>query len=207
MTAEQKAFIDRVGKAAQDDSTILPSLTLAQAILESGWGKSELAQKANALFGIKADSAWKGPRYEKKTTEHIDGKQVEITAAFRAYGSWEESIADHAALLRGSRYKAVQGERDYKKACRAVHAAGYATAPDYADKLIKLVEQYGLTAWDGAPGVITHTIVKGDTLWSLAVRYLGNGQKWPEIQKLNGGIDPLKLPIGKILKIPGGKSK
>jgi nucleoid-associated protein YgaU len=101
----------------------------------------------------------------------------------------------------------VAGERDYKKACRAVHAAGYATAPDYADKLIKLVEQYGLTAWDAAPSVITHTIVKGDTLWSLAVRYLGNGQKWPEIQKLNGGIDPLKLPIGKILKIPGGQSK
>ena len=207
MTAEQKAFIDRVGKAAGGDSTILPSLSLAQAILESGWGKSELAQKANALFGIKAGSDWKGPRYEKKTSEHIDGKQVEITAAFRAYGSWEESIADHAALLRGSRYKAVQGERDYKKACRAVHATSYATAPDYADKLIKLIEQYQLTAWDASPGVITHTIVKGDTLWSLAVRYLGNGQKWPEIQKLNGGIDPLKLPIGKTLKIPGGKSK
>ena len=58
-----------------------------------------------------------------------------------------------------------------------------------------------------APGEHTHVIVKGDTLWSLAVRYLGNGQKWPEIQKLNGGIDPLKLPIGKILKIPGGQSK
>jgi len=57
------------------------------------------------------------------------------------------------------------------------------------------------------PGERSHVIVKGDTLWSLAVRYLGNGQKWPEIQKLNGGIDPLKLPIGKILKIPGGKSK
>jgi flagellum-specific peptidoglycan hydrolase FlgJ len=208
-TAEQKAFIDRVGKSAQaSGASVLPSLAISQAILESGWGKSELAQKANALFGIKAGTAWKGPHYEKKTGEHIDGKQVEITAAFRAYGSWEESIADHAALLRGSRYKAVQGERDHKKACRAVHAAGYATAPDYADKLIRLVEQYGLTAWDApAPGVITHTVVKGDTLWSLAARYLGNPKRWPEIQKANGGIDPKKLPIGKILKIPGGASK
>jgi len=212
LTPEQKAFIDRVGKAAQGDSTILPSLTLAQAILESGWGRSELAQKANAIFGIKAGSAWKGPRMEKKTTEYIDGEQIEITAPFRAYGSWEESIADHAALLRGSRYKAVQGERDYKKACRAVHAAGYATGPDYADKLIRLVEQYQLTAWDTpAPGEIIHTVKQGDTLWSLAAKHLGSGQRWTEIQALNGGpekCDPYRLRIGSTLKIPnGGQTK
>jgi len=200
MTATQRGFIDRIGKAAQAGNGILPSLTIAQAILESGWGKSELAQKANALFGIKAGTNWKGPRYEKKTAEQIDGKQVEITAAFRAYGSWEESIADHGAHLRGSRYKAVQGERDYKKACRAVHAAGYATAPDYADKLIRLVEQYGLTAWDA--GEITHIVKQGDTLWALAVKHLGSGHRWPEIQALNGGVDPHKLRIGSVLKIP-----
>jgi nucleoid-associated protein YgaU len=180
--------------------------------LESGWGRSELAQKANALFGIKSGSSWKGPHYEKKTTEHIDGEQVEITAAFRAYGSWEESIADHAALLRGTRYKAAQGERNYKKACRAVHAAGYATGPDYADKLIKLIEQYGLTAWDApTPGVITHVVKAGDTLWSLAVKHLGSGTRWTEIQQFNGGqekCDPYKLRIGSTLKIPtGGQSK
>jgi len=213
MTAEQKAFIDRVGKAAQDDSTILPSLVLAQAILESGWGCSELAQKANAIFGIKAGTAWKGPRYSKKTTEYVDGEQIEITAPFRAYGSWEESIADHAAHLRGSRYKAVQGERDYKRACRAVHAAGYATAPDYADKLIRLVEQYGLTAWDTpAPGVITHVVKQGDTLWSLAAKHLGSGTRWQEILETSGlpkDFDPKKLQIGTVLKIAagGGKSK
>jgi len=212
MTAEQKGFIDRVGKAAQSDSGILPSLTIAQAILESGWGKSELAQKANALFGIKAGANWKGRRMEKRTSEHIDGKQVEITAAFRAYGSWEESIADHGAFLRAARYKAVQGERDYKKACRAIRAAGYATDPGYADYLIRLIERYGLTAWDAAPASeITHTIKQGDTMWALAVRYLGSGHRWPEIQAANGGpekCDPYKLRIGSILKIPtGGQSK
>ena len=200
MTAAQQGFIDRVGKAARDGRGILPSLTLAQAILESGWGTSELAQKANALFGIKAGAGWKGPRYEKKTAEHIDGKQVEITAAFRAYGSWEESITDHGAFLRAARYKAVVGERDYKKACRAVHAAGYATDPGYADYLIRLIEQYSLTAWD--TGEIIHVVKQGDTLWALAVRYLGDGQKWPLIQQLNGGIDPKKLRIGMVLQIP-----
>ena len=206
MTTAQKSFIDRVGKMAQaDGSGVLPSLTVAQAILESGWGTSDLALKANALFGIKAGPAWKGPRMEKKTSEHIDGKQVEVAAAFRAYGSWEESVADHGAHLRGTaRYKAVLGERDYKKACRAVHAAGYATAPDYADYLIRLIEQYGLTAWDSnpAPRVITHVVKQGDTLWALAVKHLGSGSRWTEIQALNGGIDPHKLRIGSTLKIP-----
>jgi len=209
ITAAQKSFIDRVGKMAQaDGSGVLPSLTVAQAILESGWGTSDLALKANALFGIKAGAAWKGPRMEKKTSEHIDGKQVEVTAAFRAYSSWEESVADHGAHLRGTaRYKAVVGERDYKKACRAVHAAGYATAPDYADYLIRLIEQYGLTAWDAppVPRVITHVVKQGDTLWALAVKHLGNGHRWTEIQAVNGGIDPKRLRIGMTLKIPSQK--
>ena len=211
MTMAQKSFIDRIGKAAQaGGSDILPSLTIAQAILESGWGKSGLTQKANALFGIKAGSAWKGPRVNSKTFEYYDGKRADIVDAFRAYGSWEESIEDHRKLLRGAeRYKAVIGERDYKKACRAVHAAGYATAPDYADKLIKIIEQYGLTSWDSAPlsapKEITHVIKQGDTLWSLAVRYLGSGHRWTEIQNLNDGpekCDPHKLRIGATLAIP-----
>ena len=205
MTEAQRSFIALVGKAAQADSNILPSLTIAQAILESGWGRSELAQKANALFGIKAGTGWKGPRYSKRTTEHIDGKSVEITAAFRSYDSWESSIADHSALLRAARYKAVQGERDYKAACRAVHAAGYATGPDYADKLIRLIEQYDLTQWDCTPTPIEHVVAQGDTLWSLAVKHLGSGHRWIEIQDLNGGpekCDPHKLRIGSTLLIP-----
>ena len=204
-TAAQQDFIDRVGKAAQANSDILPSLIIAQAIQESGWGKSDLAQKANALFGIKAGTGWKGKRFDKKTSEHIDGKKVEITAAFRAYGSWEESIADHGAFLRGTRYKAVQGERDYKKAARAVQTAGYATDPNYANSLIKLIEQYGLTAWD--TGEITHVVKQGDTLWSLAAKHLGSGPRWPEIQALNGGVDPHKLRIGSTLRIPIREAK
>lgn len=154
MTAEQKSFIERVGKLAAADmekSGVLASLTIAQAILESGWGKSGLTVKANALFGIKAGSSWKGKVYSAQTQECYDGATyTTITALFRAYDSWAESVADHSALLTGmARYKAVIGERDYKAACRAIKAAGYATDPNYADKLIQLVESYGLTAYDG----------------------------------------------------------
>lgn len=132
MTQEQKAFIERVGALAAADmqkSGVLASLTIAQAILESGWGKSGLTVKANALFGIKAGTSWKGRVYSTKTQECYNGVTfTTVTALFRAYDSWEESVADHSALLTGAaRYKAVVGERDYKTACRAIKAAGYKT--------------------------------------------------------------------------------
>lgn len=73
-----------------------------------------------------------------------------ITALFRAYDSWAESVADHSAfLLANKRYAAVVGERDYKAACKAIKAAGYATDPGYPQKLIGLIEKYGLTVYDG----------------------------------------------------------
>ena len=155
ITKEQKDFIERVGDLAAADmqkSGVLASLTIAQAILESGWGKSGLTVKANALFGIKAGANWKGKVYSAQTQECYDGATfTTVTALFRAYDSWADSVADHSALLTGAtRYKAVIGERDYKAACRAIRAAGYATDPNYADKLIQIIESYGLTAYDGA---------------------------------------------------------
>lgn len=155
ITQDQKSFIERVGKLAAADmkkSGVLASLTIAQAILESGWGKSGLTVKANALFGIKAGQSWKGRVYSAQTQECYDGATfTTITALFRAYDSWADSVADHSALLTGlARYKAVVGERDHKAACRAIKAAGYATDPNYADKLIQIIESYGLTAYDGA---------------------------------------------------------
>lgn len=156
MTTEQKNFIKKVGAFASADmkkSGVLASLTVAQAILESAWGKSELATGGNALFGIKATKSWKGKVYCKDTKECYDGVNlVDVkNAAFRAYDSWEESIEDHSAFLKANkRYKEVIGETDYKKACEAIKAAGYATDPDYVEKLVKLIEDYELTEYDGA---------------------------------------------------------
>lgn len=155
MNTEQKNFIKKVGAFASADmkkSGVLASLTVAQAILESAWGKSELATGGNALFGIKATKSWKGKVYCKDTKECYDGVNlVDVkNAAFRAYDSWEESVEDHSAFLKANkRYKEVIGETDYKKACEAIKAAGYATDPDYVGKLVKLIEDYGLTEFDG----------------------------------------------------------
>ena len=156
MTQAQKDFVARVGAMATADmnrSGILASLTIAQAILESGWGTSELATKANALFGIKADSRWNGRTYSKASQEWNGFMNVTVIASFRAYNSWEQSVADHSAFLAaGTRYAAVIGERNYRKACTAIHKAGYATAPDYANRLIQLIETYGLAAYDSGSG-------------------------------------------------------
>lgn len=147
-------FIDMVGPMAQRDwqkHKVLPSVTVAQAILESGWGKSTLAVKGKALFGIKAGTDWKGKQMNCKTFEVYDGNRVDIVDAFRAYDSWEESVEDHGAFLAGlARYRNLIGLTDYAKVCRLLQEDGYATAPNYAQTLTGLIESYRLTRYDKA---------------------------------------------------------
>lgn len=152
MAYTRAEFIAKIGPMAQKDAQttqILASLTIAQAILESGDGNSQLTVQGNALFGIKATSSWRGKVWTGSTIEYYGGNRTNIIAGFRAYNSWEESIKDHSALLtEARRYRGVVGEKDYKKACQALQAAGYATDPLYAAKLISLIEAYQLTKYD-----------------------------------------------------------
>jgi hypothetical protein len=146
-------FIKKIGNIAKEDmkeTGILASLTIAQAALESGWGGSGLTVKGNALFGIKANSSWQGKIYNGKTVEYYDGvNATNITAAFRAYDSWAESIADHSALLTyASRYKNLIDCTDYKLACQYIQQDGYATDPNYTTLLTGIIESYNLTEYD-----------------------------------------------------------
>ena len=143
---QQQAFLAKIIPLAQADmkkTKILASLTIAQAILESGWGLSGLTLRSNNLFGIK------GKGVSSATFEYINGKRVDITDNFKAYPDWATSVADHSGLFqRLARYKNLIGCTDYKQACRNVQADGYATAPNYATSLIKLIEQYKLYQYD-----------------------------------------------------------
>jgi len=132
----------------QRDYGILPSLTIAQAILESGWGISELSQRANNLFGIKAFSDWTGKRITLETTEWYNNVKIVVNADFRAYDSFNESIEDHNKLLSYSRYKPLREETDYKVACKKIYECGYATDPEYSGKLIKIIEDNKLYNFD-----------------------------------------------------------
>ena len=147
-------------------SGILASVSLAQFILESGYGQSELAQSANNVFGMKkslsgntwAGSSWDGVSVYTKNTQEDDGSGnlYTITADFRKYACLEDSIADHSAYLLGAingtklRYDGIKGCTDYKKAIQIIKAGGYATDTKYVEKIISLIDKWNLTQYDTA---------------------------------------------------------
>lgn len=146
---------------------ILPSVTIAQAILESNWGKSELAKKANNLFGIKASKDWNGKVYNKETKEQKStGEVYTIKADFRAYDSVIDSIVDHDAFFvstdwRKNNYKRVLEATNYKDQAYAMKDCGYATDLNYGKKLIELIERLGLQQYDrGVEQYVTKDINK-----------------------------------------------
>ena len=149
---KQHAFIQKISRGAVEGMrkySILPSVTMAQAILESGWGESGLTEQSNNLFGIKEGSNWDGEVINYPTKEYVNGQYVNTTAYFRVYESLDASMEDHGAFLAGlSRYANIIGVKDYKTVCQLLQKDGYATAPNYADSLIALIEQYDLASYD-----------------------------------------------------------
>jgi flagellum-specific peptidoglycan hydrolase FlgJ len=160
------AFIGLLGPMAQADyrkSGVLASVTLAHAINESGWGKTELAQKGNNIFGMKislSGNTWSGSVWDGKskvtilTTEEYGGRKVKIKAAFRKYPSISESIADHSAYLvnamNGSkrRYYGLTATKKYKEQLKILQKGGYCTWGSYVSELTNLIKKYKLTKFD-----------------------------------------------------------
>lgn len=143
-------FLDKIvpaAQACQRSSGIPASFTIAQAALESGWGAKA---PGNNLFGIKADPAWKGPVVNFAThEEYVKGVLMPITAKFRAYRSWGESLADHAEFFReNQRYAACFQETTGHGWARAAARVGYATDKNYADLIISVINGRNLTRFD-----------------------------------------------------------
>ena len=147
-----------------DKSGILPSVTAAQMILESGYVKTNLARSANNCFGMKAnlsgnswDSVWDGVSIVTiDTWENYNGKDVTISAAFRKYPDIETSIKDHAAYLLGAmngkkkRYAGLLEAKNYREAVTIIKNGGYATDPNYISKVCSIIERFGLDKYDSA---------------------------------------------------------
>ena len=152
----QRHFLSAIKQGAMDGAKegILPSITAAQAILESGWGSSELAKAPNNnLFGIKDSEDWHGEIVTVPTQEYLNGDYITVNAAFRKYASWNDSVVDHAKFFtstewRKDNYRKVVNETDYRIAAQELKNAGYATDPTYPGKLIRLIEAYKLYEWD-----------------------------------------------------------
>lgn len=141
-----------------ENHKVLPSLVGAQGALESNFGRSELAVKANNLFGIKASPDWTGRKGWYDTKEQAkDGTITTIKAEFREYDSWADSIEDHGTFFtatewRKQNYANVIGEENYIKAVEAIlepiAMKSYATDLEYRNKIIRVIEQYKLYEWD-----------------------------------------------------------
>ena len=98
-----KAFIEMIAPLVlKYDSPLFPSVRIAQACLESGYGTSKLATEANNLFGIKASAPWKG---ESMVVQSREEGQGIVSSAFRKYGAWEESIKDHAGFITSTPWR------------------------------------------------------------------------------------------------------
>ena len=169
MTAEQKNFIEMIGNAAVSyykTYGILPSLTIAQAILESAWGKSGLSRDCFNYFGMK----WKkncGCDYKEYYTkeQNADGSYVTITAKFRKYKNVEDGIKGYYIFLSGyKRYANLKGVTDATLACELIRKDGWATSLNYTKNLLSLISTYVLTAWDAKTlGLVSDvSLSKGD---------------------------------------------
>ena len=147
-TVEQKInfYVKKYAPAATKNMRffkIPASITLAQGILESGYGEGTLAKKANNHFGIKCHKEWKG-----KSITHDDDEKDEC---FRSYKNPLRSYRDHSLfLVDRDRYSSLftLNRKDYKGWAVGLKAAGYATDPKYADKLISLIERFNLIRFD-----------------------------------------------------------
>lgn len=145
------------------DLGVAPEVLLAQAALETGWGAHVMpggnGRSSHNLFGIKAAAGWDGPRTAHRTLEFRDGVAQPRVEPFRVYDGFDAAFADYVSLVKGSnRYaEAVARAGDPEGYLRALQAAGYATDPRYADKILSILErsalQDGMAAVSPAPVV------------------------------------------------------
>lgn len=227
--ASQQAFIESVAKGAIEgwnEYGVLPSITVAQAILESGWGSSTLSTQAHNLFGIKG--SYNGNYVTMSTREVINGQSVYVNAAFRAYANNSESVEDHGNFLySNSRYSNLLGDTSYTDVAQKLSQDGYATDPYYSSSLISLVKTYDLTQLDsiaiantpvitnksdytqtnnGASTTATatyYTVQSGDTLSGIAVEY---NTTTATLTSLNNLSNPNLIYVGQVLKVAGSST-
>ena len=188
---------------------LFSSVVIAQAICESGWGQSKIMMKANAIFGIKATSSWKGKVYNANTQECYDGvNYTNINACFRAYDNLAESISDYFDLItKLERYRKATVAETPLECITAIKNGGYATSPTYINTIMSIINSNNLTKYDNVEDVensvdnsnyIEYIVKSGDTLSKIAEKYNTTYQK---IAKDNNISNPNLIYPNQKLKI------
>lgn len=193
MTKKQIDFINMVApiavaQAAKHGGALFPSVTIAQAAHESGWGTSAKMVKANALYGVKVGksaykfgTAWKGAAYKTGTTEYYDGKTAtKIVDWFRAYNNITDATEDYMDMLcHCQRYKKTLNRKTPLESITAIAAGGYATGPEYAAHVMAIINNCNLQAYDN---------MSFTPIWQV-------GQTYTTQQDLNVRREPNGTPV------------
>ena len=189
------------------------STVIAQAIIESNSGKSILGYKYHNYFGMKCGSRWKGKSVNLKTKEEYTvGTLTTIKDNFRVYDSIEEGVKGYYDFISTKRYANLKESKTYIEYAENLKADGYATSSKYVNTLCTTVDAYNLTKYDSFfnfndevtdnTEYIEYTVKEGDSLWCIAERFYGRGDKYKIIYADN--VDNLKstlIHIGDKLKI------
>lgn len=180
---------------------LFSSVVIAQAICESGWGQSKIMMKANAIFGIKATSSWKGKVYNANTQECYDGSTyTNITACFRAYNSLSESISDYFDLItKLERYRKATVAETPLECITAIKNGGYATSPTYINTIMSIINSNNLTQYDNVEDV-ENSVDNSKIIEELAKEVIsgkyGNGEE--RKQKLGNLYNEVQAKVNSI---------
>lgn len=176
------------------------SVVIAQAICESAWGQSQIMMKANAIFGIKAFSSWKGKVYNSKTKECYDGASyTTIDACFRAYDNLQDSISDYFDLItRSERYRKACVASSPLECITAIKNGGYATSPTYINTIMSIINSNNLTKYDNVSQEIMQDINIDELAKKVINGEYGNGDE--RKQKLGDLYSKVQKRVNEILK-------
>lgn len=150
-------FIEQIAKCVKKYAYVygieVHSPIIAQAILESGWGKSGLASKYHNYFGLKCGSSWKGKSVNMATKEEYKvGTLTNIRDNFRVYNSMEAGVKGYFDFINTSRYANLKGVKSPEEYVRRLKADGYATSSKYVDNVMRVIRDNKLTRFDDKVG-------------------------------------------------------
>ena len=200
-------FLETVAKLVVEENNrrgkpLFPSVVIAQAICESGWGQSQIMMKANAIFGIKATSNWKGKVYNANTKECYDGvSYTNINACFRAYNNLQESISDYFDLItKAERYRKACVANSPLECITAIKNGGYATSPTYINTIMSIINSNNLTKYDNVENSVDNSAnVDIEQLARDVINgKYGNGEE--RKQKLGALYSQVQQRVNEILK-------
>ena len=183
---DKETFIQKVAEKVSKYAPLygisVHSPIIAQAIIESGWGKSGLASKYHNYFGLKCGSSWKGKSVNMTTKEEYKvGTMTNIRDNFRVFDDFDDGIRGYFEFINTSRYANLKGVKSPEEYCRRIKADGYATSSKYVDNIMRVIRDNKLTRFDGNGDVdmkkkeLTGKVLSGKEIIDILARRVIDG--------------------------------